>query len=105
SRFNPGRDEATRLSYGAVNVLCPVGEYRQLAGAAGLSLLGTENITANTMPTYAFLRADQRLWPDRTTARMHDRATSRLEMACRERLLDYTILSFSRINANTAVSA
>jgi ubiquinone/menaquinone biosynthesis C-methylase UbiE len=105
NRFNPGQDEATRLSYGAVNLLCPVGEYRLLAGAAGLTLLTAEKITANTMPTYAFLRADQRLWPDRATARMHERATMRLEMACRENLLDYRILSFGRVNANTSVAA
>jgi SAM-dependent methyltransferase len=103
--FNPGRDEATRLSYGAVNLLCPVGEYRLLAGAAGLTLLAAENITANTMPTYGFLRDDQRQWPDRTTARMHERATSRLELACRENLLNYTILSFGRNNANSSVAA
>jgi SAM-dependent methyltransferase len=105
ARFNPGQDEATRLSYGAVNLLCPVGEYRLLAGAAGLALLTAEKITANTMPTYSFLRADQRLWPDRTTARMHERATTRLEMACRENLLDYRILSFGRVNANSSAAA
>jgi hypothetical protein len=36
---------------------------------------------------------------------MHERATSRLELACRENLLNYTILSFGRINANTSVAA
>lgn len=95
-RHPPGSDEATRLSYGQVDLLCPIDQYHTFAAAAGLTPLGGEDISAGTLPTYTYLRADQRDWSDRATARMHEKATIRLEMACRMDLLRYTILSFAR---------
>ena len=95
SRRNTGKDEATLRSYGQVDLTCPVEEYRELAAAAGLALVRGEDISAHTLPTYAFLRADLRTWADRKTARWHERATARLESATRLGLLRYTILGFA----------
>jgi ubiquinone/menaquinone biosynthesis C-methylase UbiE len=95
----PGQDEATRLSYGKVDLLCPVEKYHALAIKNGLEPLGVDNISIGTLPTYAYLRTDQRGWSDRAAARTHEKATTRLEMACRMDLLHYTILSFARIAA------
>jgi cyclopropane fatty-acyl-phospholipid synthase-like methyltransferase len=101
----PGQDEATRLSYGKVDLLCPVEEYRTMADAADLALCSVEDVSRHTLPTYAFLRADQRGWRDRATARMHERATARLESACRLGLLRYSILGFQRRAAGVVVAA
>jgi cyclopropane fatty-acyl-phospholipid synthase-like methyltransferase len=95
-RHDPGADEATRVTYGRVDVLCPVERYRDLADAVGLALAANRDITAGTMPTYAFLQADLRARPDRRAARVYSRATSRLEIACRLGLLTYSVLSFVR---------
>jgi cyclopropane fatty-acyl-phospholipid synthase-like methyltransferase len=96
TRYDPGQDEATRKSYGQVDLRCSVEQYHQLAAEAGLTLLSSDNISENTLPTYPFLRADLRDWPDRQTARWHERATARLEIVSRLDLLRYTILSFAR---------
>ena len=95
----PGQDEATQLSYGKVDLLCPVEKYHALAMTNGLTPVGVDNISSGTLPTYAYLRADQRGWRDRSAARTHEKATTRLEMACRRDLLHYTILSFARMAA------
>ncbi len=92
----PGQDEATRLSYGKVDLLCPVEKYHALAVQAGLAPIGSDDISIGTLATYSYLRTDQRGWPDRSAARTHEKATTRLEMACRMELLRYTILSFTR---------
>ena len=104
-RRPPGQDEATRLSYGKVDLLCPVEQYSALATSAGLTPLGAEDVSNGTLPTYAYLRADQRSWNDRDAARAHEKATTRLEMACRMELLRYTILSFARQAAETNLAA
>lgn len=100
-----GNDEATRITYGQVNLLCPVEDYRDLADAAGLTLAQCSDINAHTLPTYAFLQEDLRNRPDRATARIYSKATSRLEMACQMKLLRYTILAFTRRAADLAMPA
>ena len=95
-RHDPGADEATRVTYGRVDVLCPVERYHELAGRAGLELAAARDITAGTLPTYDFLQGDLRARPDRQAARVYSRATSRLEAACRLGLLTYSVLSFTR---------
>lgn len=106
ARYGTGSDAATRQSYGHVNLSCPLEEYRALADAAQLTTLAAEDVTAETLPTYDFLYADQRSWPaaDAAAARVHRKATGRLELACRENLLRYTILRFVR-RADGAVRA
>lgn len=96
AKYDPGNDEATRVTYGQVDVLCPIEKYREMAAQTGLALDACRDITMETLPTYAFLQSDLRLRPDRDAARVYSRATSKLEIACRLGLLKYTVLSFSR---------
>jgi cyclopropane fatty-acyl-phospholipid synthase-like methyltransferase len=105
ARRGLGNDEATRQSYGQVDLLCPVERYRELAADADLTLLQGEDISVHTLPTYAFLRADLRTWPDRKAARHHERATARLEALTRLGLLRYTVLGFARQAAAARCSA
>lgn len=91
-----GKDDTIRKTYGQVNLLCSMEEYGKLAGASGLTPLGSHDINDQTMPTYSFLQTQLRTHADQKTARVYGRATSRLEMACQSGLLRYTILSFSR---------
>lgn len=91
-----GHDEATRASYGIVDFDCTLVEYRKLATSAGLAVVGCEDVTAETMPTYAFLRGDQQEWHDRAASRAYEKATNRLEMACRMGFVAYSIVSFAR---------
>ena len=91
-----GRDEATRASYGQIDLRCSLAEYRRLGGMVSLEVSACEDISAGTMPTYSYLRADQKAASDRETARTHERATNRIEMACRMGLVRYSIVSFER---------
>ncbi len=96
AKYDPAADAATRATYGRIDVNCPVESYRALAAAAGLELLGTQDITAGTLPTYGFLQSDFRGRPDKRTARVHGKATARLEAACRLDVLTYTVLAFRK---------
>lgn len=94
-QYDPGADPATRVTYGQVNVTCPVEEYRTIADGVGLTIAASHDINAGTMPTYTFLRDDLRAQPGKA-APVHAKATARLEVACRMGLLKYTVLSFTR---------
>jgi SAM-dependent methyltransferase len=94
-QYDPGADADTRATYGRVNVLCPVEEYRVMADGVGMTIAASHDITAGTMPTYTFLRDDLRTQPGKS-APVHAKATARLEVACRMGLLKYTVLSFTR---------
>lgn len=91
-----GSDTATQKSYGAVDVLCTLDRYGELASAAGLQLSESRGVTRHTLPTYPFLRSHNRASPHPEQARHFDRATARLELASRMGWLDYTILRFGR---------
>jgi SAM-dependent methyltransferase len=95
--FNTAADEATRATYGHIDVLCPLERYRALGAAVGLSLSEVVDISANTLPTYPFLRKHLRTWPDAAHARLFDRATAQLEWACQAGLLHYKVLTFTRV--------
>lgn len=94
---NAGRDEATRTSYGTVDLLCTEDRYRSMGEAVGLELDSARDITAGTMPTYAFMRSLLPLWTDKPAARAHGRASNRLELACASGWLKYTVLTFGRV--------
>lgn len=95
-KYRPARDDAMSATYGQINVTCPLSNYRQIGAAAGLGLQTTLNISRHTLPTYPFLRKHLRTWPNPAHARLYDRATARMEMACNTGLLDYHILSFRK---------
>jgi cyclopropane fatty-acyl-phospholipid synthase-like methyltransferase len=103
-QLDPGRDAATRATYGKIDVTCSGERYHELADAAGLTLAECRDVTPGTMPTYDFLQADFRAQPDRRSARVHSRATGRLAQACRLGLLTYSVVSFTR-RAETSVRA
>ena len=94
--FNTSTDEATRRTYGDINVLCSLESYERLAQQVELSLEAEEDISPNTLPTYPFLRKHLQTWEDPADAAFFDKATAQLETACRWGLLRYTILSFQK---------
>lgn len=83
----------TRNSYGAVNLLCPEDEYRELARAAGFGALAFHDITPHTLPTYEFLKRTATAWQAADRAKAYGRATRRLEVTSRVGWLRYTIFS------------
>jgi ubiquinone/menaquinone biosynthesis C-methylase UbiE len=94
--FNTSADEATRRTYGKIDILCPARSYHELALSAGLALESADDINAHTLPTYPFLRSTMKKWSDSSEARLFDRATAQIEMACRAGMLRYTILRFHK---------
>ena len=100
-----GADDATRQTYGHVDLLCTRDDYDRLAAAAGLAPAEARDITEHTLPTYDFLRAHQRAWKQAAEARQYDRATGRLEVASRMGWLKYTILRFVKPAATGCVAA
>ena len=89
-------NEEIRWSYGDVDLSYSIDRYRQLAKANHFELRETNDITAGTLPTYDFLYASTANWPDAQQVRLFTRATRKLEKACRNEILHYQILHFSR---------
>jgi hypothetical protein len=98
-------DEATRHTYGKINVLCSTPAYRKMADGCGMVLESEEDISEETLPTYSFLRKHQRTWHDPDEAKVFDKATGQLELAAKTGLLRYTILSFRKQAVSRARSA
>lgn len=94
--FNTASDETTKHSYGHIDVLCPLRTYKELAKVAGLALVKDEDINAQTLPTYTFLRDSVKTWDDQAAAGRFDQATAQIETACRAKMLLYTVLSFQK---------
>lgn len=92
--FDTASDEATRRTWGHIDVTCPLSAYRELAERVGLRLETEDDITAHTLPTYTFLRKHMRTWPDAAEAALFDKATAQLELASRAQLLGYKVLTF-----------
>jgi cyclopropane fatty-acyl-phospholipid synthase-like methyltransferase len=104
-KYSPARDEAMRVTYGQIDVTCALSRYRELADRAGLQLHAASNVSKHTLPTYPFLRKHLRTWPNAAHARLYDRATARMEMACNTGLLDYHILSFRKLAQSVSLAA
>lgn len=96
ARNSPANDEATRAAYGQIDVTCTVAQHQKLGRNVGLELCHLQDITKGTMPTYPFLQSDFRNRPDRRSARVHSRATSRIAQACQMGVLTYSILAFEK---------
>ena len=87
-RFKP---VVNRL-YGPSDMRCTLTHYRRLARAAGLKLVGKEDVTSRTMPTYHVLRPlVRRIAPDPDGA---EEVIRRVEFTTRMGLLRYLILTF-----------
>ena len=79
--------------YGTFDFRCTAAAYRQLAAAVGFECLPQQDITANTLPTYAFLSSLKKEFPPNLVASSE---TFALEWMSRLRLLRYMILSFKK---------
>jgi ubiquinone/menaquinone biosynthesis C-methylase UbiE len=95
-QFNPGASAATRQTYGHVDLLCSLTLYRKLADRSGLAMDRIQDITANTLPTYPFLRSYFRGWHDPSEGKVFEKATGHLEMASRNGWLRYTVLGLHK---------
>lgn len=89
-------DEATRDSYGSVNLLCPEAEYCAITEAAGFTEPRFEDITPHTLPTYAYLKSTAANWQFTGRVKAYSKTTRRLEVASRIGWLRYTIVSATR---------
>lgn len=95
-KYDPSKDDALRTTYGHINVSCPVSQYERLAADNGMAVCASRDISRHTQPTYPFLRKYLRTWPNVAHARLHDRATARMEMACHTGLMHYRVLGFHK---------
>ena len=78
--------------YGPINLRCSAAVYRRLAAEVGLTPRVHRDVTAQTMPTYRFLRTLERLSQAPLSVRAQ---TLLLEGLTRLHFLRYMILSFS----------
>ncbi len=95
--FGAGSDEATRATYGHIDVSCPIEKYLAMGEAVGLKLVHDQDVTRNILPTYPFLRASMQDWPDPRHAKQFDQATAQLEWVCKKGMITYRILAFERV--------
>jgi len=89
-------DEAIRRSYGQIDLSYSVSRYSELAAVADMTLAAETDITANTLPTYAFLQKCIESSPLPEEVGMFARATGRLKKASRKGLLGCKILLFNK---------
>lgn len=80
--------------YGQCNIQCTVEQYRVLAEQTGFDVRLEEDITANTLPTYTYLRSIGFEKGYGNFAAVFE--TLVLEMISRLRLLKYLVLSFQK---------
>jgi SAM-dependent methyltransferase len=89
-------DEAIRWSYGNIDLSCSVDRYWEMAESWGLKLIEATDITANTLPTYEFLRSSMDGWADDRERKLFGRATGLLEKASRRGMLGYQVITFQK---------
>lgn len=80
--------------YGKCNVECTLDGYRELAKQTGFNLIAENDITANTLPTYSYLRAKG--MKEGYSSKTAVVETLSVEILSRTRLLKYYILSFMK---------
>ena len=81
--------------YGADNDMCSAKHYRKLAKKTQFELQLCRNITANTLPTYPYLKQLARQQPD--TPEMAKLETAAIEWLSRFRFVNYYIYGFQKI--------
>lgn len=77
--------------------VCTMSVYRKLAEETGFAFTSEKDITANTLPTYAFLRAMRKQLTNATWS-SSDFATRGLELVSRLGMLRYQVLGFQKPN-------
>ena len=93
-------ERSTRLlgkMYGKIHPDVSVSQYRASAHASGMECIAIDDITANTLPTYRFLRNNFYRTEKRAA---YDRATFMLELLSKLRLVRYLILVFRKPDAH-----
>ena len=88
--------DAVRWSYGQVDMTCSIARYQQLARDSGLRLTLQQDLTAQTLPTYEFLRQNAERWQNAEQAELFRQATGWLERASRKNMIRYMILGFTK---------
>lgn len=88
------RTNSTRQMFGECNI-CTLGNYRKLAAETGFEFTVEKDITANTVPTYAFLLA-LRNSVDGTPSGSSDFTTRALQFVSRLGLIRYRVLGFRK---------
>jgi ubiquinone/menaquinone biosynthesis C-methylase UbiE len=83
-------------SYGQVDVFCPLWQYRRIARQSGFTLTKTQDVTNNTLPTYRFLRALNKIWSDQHEAENFAKATTLLERLTHAGILRYLIMVYQK---------
>lgn len=81
--------------YGQCNIQCTAEQYRSIAEQTGFDVMLEEDITENTLPTYAYLRSLGLKKGYGNFAAIFE--TLVLEMISRSRLLKYLVLSFQKL--------
>ena len=89
-------NQEIRQAYGQVDLSYSLERYRELARANGLELHEAIDITKFTMPTYDFLLSESNGMPDSWHNPLFVKATRMLQKACRQKLMSYQILKFTR---------
>ena len=87
--------ESFKISfYGADNDMCSAQHYRKLAKKTQFELQVSRNITANTLPTYPYLKQLARQQTD--APKMAKLETAAIEWLSRFRLVNYYIYGFHK---------
>jgi ubiquinone/menaquinone biosynthesis C-methylase UbiE len=82
--------------YGRVDVDISIPGYRALAQSSGMACTSVDDITANTLPTYRFLKSTLKRTAN---SDIYNRATFVIELISRLGLLRYLILAFRKPGA------
>jgi SAM-dependent methyltransferase len=94
--MNLESNESVRWAYGKIDLTWSVSRYRDYAVNCGMTLVETRDITANTLPTYAYLEASVKGWMEEADLEKFLKATKLLEKASRRGLIGYQILKFEK---------
>jgi ubiquinone/menaquinone biosynthesis C-methylase UbiE len=81
--------------FGACDITCTLNRYRGLAGARGFEMQASD-ITAHTLPTYAYLKSILRSLSSRRQAALANATISIMQFISRTGLLKYRIIHFNK---------
>lgn len=93
-------NDAVVATYGSIDLSWSVERYRRLGEECGLNLTAVSDVTANTLPTYEFLRSSVSGWANKEHVQAFLIATGLLEKASRKGIVTYQILRMERSMAS-----